>query len=344
MVGQKFITLLANHPWFEVRCVAASARSAGRSYAEAVAGRWAMAEPVPESVGRLPVYDAARVEQVAAEIEFVFCAVDMPKDEVRRLEDAYAAREVPVVSANSAHRWTPDVPMVIPEVNPGHLAVIEAQRRRLRTRRGFVAVKPNCSIQPYVPTLDALMDCGPREVSVCTYQAISGAGKTFATWPEMVDNVIPFIAGEEDKSIREPLKIWGRVENGAIVPADSPRISAQCVRVPVTDGHMAAVGVRFERPPARDEILARWAAYEGRPQKLNLPSAPKPFLVYFDAEDRPQTRTERDLGKGMAVAVGRLRQDSLYHYRFVALSHNTVRGAAGGAVLTAELLKAEGYL
>lgn len=344
MVGQKFIALLANHPWFEVTCVAASPRSAGKPYAEAVGDRWAMSGPLPGAVGRLEVRDAAQIERIADEVDFVFCAVDMPKEEVRQIEDAYAMREVPVVSANSAHRWTPDVPMVIPEVNPDHIAVIEAQRRRLKTRRGFVAVKPNCSIQPYVPTLDAVMDFGPSEVSVCTCQAISGAGKTFATWPEMVDNVIPFIGGEEEKSIREPLKIWGRLENGAIVPAQRPLISAQCIRVPVSDGHMAAIGVRFERKPSRDEILARWAAYEGRPQRLNLPSAPKPFIVYFQEDNRPQTKSERDLGNGMAVAVGRLREDNLYHYRFVALSHNTVRGAAGGAILTAELLRAEGYI
>jgi aspartate-semialdehyde dehydrogenase len=344
MVGQKFIALLADHPWFEVTCVAASPRSAGRPYAEAVGERWAMPGALPEAVGRLEVRDAAQIERIAAEVDFIFCAVDMPKDEVRQIEDAFALKEVPVVSANSAHRWTPDVPMIIPEVNPDHLQVIAAQRRRLGTRRGFVAVKPNCSIQPYVPTLDAVRDFGPREVSVCTYQAISGAGKTFALWPEMVDNVIPYIGGEEEKSIREPLKIWGTVQNGAIVPATGPLISAQCIRVPVSDGHLAAVAVRFERKPSKAEILARWAAYEGTPQKLNLPSAPKPFIVYFQEDNRPQTRLDRDLGNGMAVAVGRLREDNLYHYRFVALSHNTVRGAAGGAILTAELLKAEGYI
>lgn len=343
MVGQKFISLLAGHPWFEVTCVAASPRSAGKPYAEAVGDRWAMPGPIPAAVAGLVVRDASQIDHVAGEVDLVFCAVDMPREEVRQIEDAYARKELPVISANSAHRWTPDVPMVIPEVNPQHLAVIEAQRRRLGTRRGFVAVKPNCSIQPYVPTLDAVMDYGPREVSVCTYQAISGAGKTFAMWPEMVDNLIPYIGGEEEKSIREPLKIWGRLENGAIVPAQRPLISAQCVRVPASDGHMAAVAVRFQRKPSKDEILARWAAYEGKPQKLNLPSAPKPFIVYFQEDNRPQTRLDRDLGSGMAVAVGRLREDNLYHYRFVALSHNTVRGAAGGAILTAELLKAEGY-
>ncbi|NLF18661.1 MAG: aspartate-semialdehyde dehydrogenase [Lentisphaerae bacterium] len=344
MVGQKFLALLADHPWFEVTCLAASARSAGKAYAEAVGDRWAMAEPIPAAFRDLVVRDAAQVDAIAGEVDMVFCAVDMPKDEVRRLEDAYASREVPVVSANSAHRWTPDVPMVIPEVNPGHIAVIAAQRRRLGTRRGFVAVKPNCSIQPYVPALDALREFGPREVSVCTCQAISGAGKTFATWPEMVDNVIPYIGGEEEKSIREPLKIWGRLEGDAIIPATGPLISAQCIRVAATDGHMAAVAVRFDRKPARQDILDRWAAYSGRPQALKLPSAPSPFLVYFTEDNRPQTRLDRDLGHGMAVGLGRLREDNLYDYRFIALSHNTVRGAAGGAVLTAELLKAEGYL
>lgn len=344
MVGQRFISLLQGHPWFTITALAASRRSAGRSYREAILGRWAMQTAVPEAVADLPVFDVTDLDRICPQVDLVFCALSLDKEATRRLEDDYARREVPVVSANSAHRWTPDVPVLIPEVNPEHLQVIPAQRRRLGTRRGFVTAKPNCSIQPYVPALHALAEFRPLQACVCTYQAISGAGKTFATWPEMVDNLIPFIGGEEEKSIREPLKIWGRLEGDRIVPATEPVISAQCLRVPVSDGHLAAVSVRFERKPTVEEILARWAAYQGRPQQLGLPSAPVPFLHYFAEENRPQTRLDRDYGKGMGVTLGRLRPDNLMDYSFVALSHNTVRGAAGGAILTAELLAAEGYL
>jgi len=324
--------------------VAASARSAGVSYSHAVRDRWALHTPVPRAASALQVFDASDVKAVAGQVDFVFCAVDMPKDETARLEEAYARAETPVVSNNSAHRATPDVPMMLPELNYEHAAIIHAQRKRLGVNRGFVAVKPNCSLQSYVPALHPLMDFGPSRIAVCTYQAISGAGKTFESWPDMVDNVIPFIKGEEEKSEREPMKIWGRIQGDSIVPASSPTISAQCIRVPVTDGHLAAVFVSFDRKPSRDEILARWAAFAGPPQKLRLPSAPIPFLSYFDDESRPQTRLDRDIGDGMGVAIGRLRDDTLFDYRFVALSHNTVRGAAGGAVLTAELLAHDGYI
>ena len=343
MVGQRFVTQLATHPWFEIAALAASARSAGRSYAEAVEGRWVMAGEIPAAISGTTVANCADVDDVVEEADFVFSALSMDKEAIRALEDDYARREVPVVSANSAHRWTADVPMIIPEVNPRHLEIIPAQRRRLGTRRGFVATKPNCSIQPYVPALHALADFRPREVSVCTYQALSGAGKTLRTWPEMEDNIIPFISGEEDKSIREPLKIWGRIEGGRIVEASSPLISAQCVRVPVSDGHLAAVAVNFDLKPEIEEVVECWRNFAARPQKLNLPSAPAPFLHYCAAEDRPQTRLDRDTGLGMGVALGRLRPDNLFDLRFVALSHNTVRGAAGGAILTAELLQTEGY-
>lgn len=344
MVGQRFITLLEDHPWFEVTVVAASSRSAGRPYGDAVAGRWAFETPVPENVINLMVQDAAAVQQIAPLVDFVFCAVDMPKDEIRDLEDAYARAEVPVVSNNSAHRGTPDVPMVIPEINPEHLDVIPAQRRRLGTERGFVAVKPNCSIQGYVPALHALKDFGIEKVMVSTYQAISGAGKTFKTWPEMVDNVIPFIGGEEQKSEQEPLKIWGKVEGEQIVHSDAPVISAQCYRVAATDGHMAAVSVEFKEKPTRAQILQRWEEYIGLPQVKELPSAPKRFLTYFEEENRPQTRLDRDLERGMGISIGRLREDPILDYKFVSLSHNTLRGAAGGAVLTAELLVDQGYI
>lgn len=344
MVGQRFVSLLEGHPWFEVTLVAASAASAGRTYGEAVARRWTLPAPVPPAVAPLVVREAAEVDRIVGEADFVFCAVDMPRDETARLEEAYARAETPVISNNSAHRATPDVPMIIPEVNPEHAAVIEAQRRRLGTRRGFVAVKPNCSIQCYVPALHPLLAFGPREVAVCTYQALSGAGKTFESWPEMTDNVIPFIRGEEEKSEQEPLKVWGRVEDGRIVSAKGPAISAQCVRVPVSDGHLAAVFVSFDRTPSRDEVIARWQAFEPRPQQLRLPSAPAPFLTYFEDESRPQTRLDRDVGGGMGVAIGRLRPDRIFDWRFVCLSHNTVRGAAGGAILTAELLAHDGYL
>jgi len=345
MVGQKFVKHLAEHPYFEVVSVAASARSAGKSYAESVADRWTMDTPVPAAIGKLMVREVEKdIDAIGGEVDLVFCALDMDKEATRKLEDEYARREVVVVSANSAHRWTPDVPMLIPEINADHLQIIPVQRRRLGTRYGFVTVKPNCSLQPYVPAMEALAEFRPLRASVCTYQAISGAGKTFKTWPEMEDNIIPFIGGEEDKSVREPLKIWGRIEGERIVEAAGPVISAQCLRVPVSDGHLAAVSVSFEKKPPKDEILSRWAAFKGKPQDLKLPSAPTPFLRYFAEDNRPQTRLDRDAGDGMAVTLGRLREDNLFDYKFVALSHNTVRGAAGGAILTAELLKAEGYL
>ena len=344
MVGQRFVALLEKHPWFRVTAVAASAKSAGQRYRDAVSGRWTLTTPVPEAVGELTVTSASEVAAIADSVDFVFCAVDMTKEETRALEDSYARRETPVVSNNSAHRPTPDVPMIVPEVNPEHVELIAAQRRRLGTKRGFIAVKPNCSIQSYVPVVHPLLDLGPSKLVVATYQAISGAGKTFASWPEMVDNVIPYISGEEEKSEKEPLKIWGRVEAGAVTLARAPVVSAQCLRVPVTDGHMAAVSMSLERKASKDEIIARWRDFVGKPQRLGLPSAPKPFLTYFDDDARPQTRLDRDAGNGMAVTVGRLRPDPLLDYRFVALSHNTVRGAAGGAVLTAELLVADGYI
>ncbi|MFZ5444253.1 MAG: aspartate-semialdehyde dehydrogenase [Myxococcota bacterium] len=344
MVGQRFVSLLANHPWFELVTVAASPSSAGKPYAEAVAGRWTLPGGVPQRAGALTVLDASEVQQVAASVDFVFCAVDLPKDVTAKLEDDYAKAETPVVSNNSAHRWTPDVPMFIPEINDGHAAVIEAQRRRLGTKRGFVTVKPNCSIQSYVPAIHPLQHFGPTKLAVCTYQAISGAGKTFESWPEMVDNVIPFIKGEEEKSEQEPLKIWGTVADGKIVAAKTPTITAQCIRVPVSDGHLAAVFASFEKKPTKEEILAAWKAAEGKPQQLELPSAPTPFLTYFEDDARPQTKLDRDQGNGQGITIGRLRPDAVFDWRFVALSHNTVRGAAGGAVLTAELLKAEGWL
>jgi aspartate-semialdehyde dehydrogenase len=344
MVGQRFVSLLEGHPWFKVTAVAASAKSAGQPYRSAVAGRWAMATPVPARIGDLIVVDASDVKRVAAEVDFVFCAVDMTKDETRALEDAYAMAETPLVSNNSAHRATPDVPMMVPEINPEHAELIVAQRKRLGTKRGFVAVKPNCSLQSYVPVIHPLREFGPNKVVVATYQALSGAGKTLETWPEMSDNVIPYIGGEEEKSQNEPMKIWGRVENGKVAVASKPAIVAHCIRVPVSDGHLAAVSLGLDKKPPREEIIARWRAYSGRPQELSLPSAPKPFLHYFDEDNRPQTRLDRDAGKGMAVTIGRLRDDPLFDYRFVALSHNTVRGAAGGSILTAELLVADGYI
>ena len=344
MVGQRFVHLLKDHPWFEVVAVAASPRSAGKPYAEAVAGRWAMPEGIPDAVAGLTVGVVGDIAEIASQVDFVFSALDMDKSAIRDLEDAYAKAECPVVSNNSAHRWTPDVPMIIPEVNPGHIDIIDAQRQRLGSSHGFVVVKPNCSIQPYVPALDALAEFAAQEVMVCTYQAISGAGKTFESWPEMVDNIIPHIGGEEEKSEREPLKIWGQIQDGAIANSAGPRISAQCVRVPASDGHMAAVTVRFANTPSIDDILSRWAAFSGRPQELGLPSAPTPMLRYFEEPDRPQTRLDRDYGNGMGVTLGRLREDSIFDYKFIALSHNTVRGAAGGAVLIAELLHADGRL
>ena len=345
MVGQRFATLLENHPWFEVAALAASARSAGKTYREAVGGHWLMTTPMPASLADMVVYNASQdVEKVAALCDFVFCAVNMKKDEIKALEEAYARAECPVMSNNSAHRGTPDVPMIIPEINDSHAAVIESQRKRLGTKRGFISVKSNCSLQSYVPAIHPLMDLGVTRVLACTYQAISGAGKTFATWPESVDNVIPYIGGEEEKSEQEPLKIWGHVKNGVIVNASSPSITSQCLRVPVSDGHTAAVFVSFEKKLAMEEIIQRWESYRGAPQELNLPSAPKQFLHYFREDDRPQSRLDRNLENGMAVSIGRLRPDTQYDIKFVCLSHNTLRGAAGGAVLMAELLCAKGYL
>ena len=344
MVGQRFVSLLEHHPWFEVVKLAASPRSAGKSYREALGGRWAMSTPIPESMADLVMYDASDVEKMAEGLDFVFCAVDMKKDEIRALEERYAKAECPVISNNSAHRFTPDVPMIIPEVNADHMKVIDAQRRRLGIKRGFIAVKSNCSLQSYVPALAPLKDFGIKDVLACTYQAISGAGKTFETWPEMVDNVIPFIGGEEEKSEKEPMKIWGSLEGDEIKLASSPSITTQCIRVPVSDGHLAAVFVRFDQKPSKEEILRRWREFAGEPQRLNLPSAPKQFLTYFEEDNMPQTRLNRDQEHGMGVSIGRLREDNQYDYKFVCLSHNTIRGAAGGAVLMAELLAENGYL
>ena len=343
MVGQRFLPLLEDHPYFEVTALAASARSAGKTYREAVGERWKMRTPMPEAFADMTVLDAADIAEMKKRCNFVFCAVDMKKEDIRALEEAYARAEIPVVSNNSAHRWTPDVPMVIPEINAGHLAVIAAQRKRLGTTRGFIAVKPNCSIQSYVPALSALLEYEPTEVVATTYQAISGAGKTFREWPEMVDNVIPFIGGEEEKSEQEPLRVWGRVENGVIVKAAAPVITTQCIRVPVTDGHTAAVFVKFCKKPTKEQILTAWKNFAGKPQELGLPHAPAQFITYFEEENRPQAALDRDLYGGMGVSVGRLREDALYDWKFVGLSHNTLRGAAGGAVLIAELLHREGY-
>lgn len=344
MVGQRFVLLLSEHPYFELTALIAGPRSAGRRYADAVEGRWKMSVPCPARPAAMEVISSEEVERIGSLVDFVFCAVNLPKEETRALEERYARAEIPVVSNNSAHRRTPDVPMVIPEINPEHLSVIDAQRARLGTKRGFIAVKPNCSIQSYVGALAPLRGFGLREVAVTTYQAISGAGKTFREWEEMVDNVIPYIAGEEEKSEQEPLRVFGEMKDGKIVPATLPVITAQCLRVPVSDGHMAAVFVRFDRKPTKEEILHAWRTYEGVPQKLGLPSAPPHFLTYFEEDDRPATRTDRDLYGGMGVSVGRLREDSVFDYKFVGLSHNTLRGAAGGAVLIAELLLREGYL
>ncbi len=345
MVGQRFATILENHPWFEVVVLAASPRSAGKKYTEALGSKWVMDTPVPASMADMIVKDAtADVEEIASMVDFVFCAVDMKKDEIKALEERYAKAECPVVSNNSAHRGTPDVPMIVPELNADHVKVIPAQRERLGTKRGFIAVKSNCSLQSYVPALFPLSKFGVKDVLVCTYQAISGAGKTFDTWPEMVDNVIPFIGGEEEKSEQEPLKIWGKVEDGKIVNATSPRFTAQCLRVPVSNGHMGAVFVRFENKPSKEEILETWKNFKGRAQELQLPSAPKQFLNYFVEDNMPQTKLQRNLEGGMAISIGRLREDTQYDYKFVCLSHNTLRGAAGGAVLMAELLCAEGYM
>ena len=343
MVGQRFITLLDKHPQFNIELLAASPRSAGKKYTDALGGRWAMQTPVPDSVKDMVVYNAENVEEIAPKVDFVFCAVDMKKDEIRALEEAYAKAECPVVSNNSAHRHTPDVPMIIPEINPEHAEIIAAQRIRLGTKRGFVAVKSNCSLQSYVPALHPLKKYGIEAVLACTYQAISGAGKTFETWPEMVDNVIPYIGGEEEKSEIEPLKIWGKIEGDKIVDADGPNITTQCLRVAASDGHMAAVFVKFKDKPSIEQIKEDWKNFSGVPQELELPSAPKQFLNYFEEDNRPQTKLDRDLEGGMAVSIGRLREDKQYDYKFVCLSHNTLRGAAGGAVLMAELLAAKGY-
>lgn len=345
MVGQRFMTLLDNHPWFEVKVLAASPRSAGKKYSDAVGAKWCMDVEIPEAMKDIIVMDAtADIEKIASKVDFVFCAVDMKKDEIKALEEAYAKAECPVISNNSAHRHTPDVPMIVPELNADHATIIPAQRKRLGTKRGFIAVKSNCSLQSYVPALFPLSKFGIKDVLVCTYQAISGAGKTFDTWPEMIDNVIPFIGGEEEKSEKEPLKIWGKVEGDVIVDADSPNFTAQCIRVPVSNGHMGAVFVRFENKPSKEEILNIWKDFAGRAQELNLPHAPKQFLNYFEEDNMPQTKLQRDLEGGMAISIGRLREDTQYDYKFVCLSHNTLRGAAGGAVLMAELLCAEGYM
>ena len=345
MVGQRFATLLENHPWFHVAALAASPRSAGKTYEEAVGNRWARKKPMPESMKQMILFDAtADVDKIAGMVDFVFCAVDMKKDEIRALEERYAKAECPVVSNNSAHRFTPDVPMVVPEVNPEHIEVIESQRKRLGTKRGFIAVKSNCSIQSYVPALSPLRKYGIQNVLACTYQAISGAGKTFERWPEILDNIVPYIGGEEEKSEKEPLKVWGKIENGQIVSADSPLITTQCLRVPVSDGHTAAVFVSFEQKPSKEEILKIWEDFKGVPQELKLPSAPKQFIHYFQEDDRPQAKLDRNIEGGMAVSVGRLREDTMFDYKFVCLSHNTLRGAAGGGVLLAELLAAKGYM
>jgi len=345
MVGQRFITILANHPWFTITALGASARSAGKTYEEALGSRWAMTEPCPENILKMTVHDAADVKSMADLVDFVFCAVDVKdKKELIALEESYAKAEIPLVSNNSALRGVADVPMIVPEINPEHCEVIPYQRKRLGTKRGFLAVKSNCSLQSYVPALTPLRDCGIEKVLCCTYQAISGAGKTFETWPEMVDNLIPYIGGEEEKSEQEPLKLWGKVENGVIVPAVKPAFTAQCLRVPVSNGHMAAVFASFEKKISCEEIIERWNNYAGEPQKLGLPSAPKQFLHYFTENDMPQTKLHRGLEGGMAISVGRLRPDTQYDIKFVCLSHNTLRGAAGGAVLAAELLCAKGYM
>ena len=344
MVGQRFISLLENHPWYEVVAVAASPRSAGKTYEEAVGGRWKMTTPMPEGVKKLMVMNVNDVEKVAAEVDFVFSAVDMTKEEIRAIEDAYAKTETPVVSNNSAHRWTPDVPMVVPEINPEHFEVIEFQKKRLGTTRGFVAVKPNCSIQSYAPVLTAWKEFEPVEVVATTYQAISGSGKTFKEWPEMIENIIPYIGGEEEKSEQEPLRLWGKVEDGVIVKASSPVITTQCIRVPVLNGHTAAVFVKFAKKPTKEELIDRIRNFKGQPQELNLPSAPKQFIQYLEEDNRPQVKMDVEYERGMGVSVGHLREDTVYDYKFIGLSHNTVRGAAGGAVLCAEMLTAKGYI
>ena len=344
MVGQRFISLLENHPWFEVVTIAASERSAGKTYEEAVGGRWKMTSPMPEAVKNIIVMNVKEVEKVAASVDFVFSAVDMSKEEIKAIEEAYAKTETPVVSNNSAHRWTPDVPMVVPDINPEHFEVIESQKKRLGTTRGFIAVKPNCSIQSYAPVLTAWKEFEPYEVVATTYQAISGAGKTFKEWPEMVENIIPYIGGEEEKSEQEPLRIWGHIENGEIVKAQEPKITCQCIRVPVLNGHTAAVFVKFRKQPTKEQLIDRLVNFKGYPQEMKLPSAPEQFIRYMEEDNRPQVQLDVDYERGMGVSVGRIREDSVYDWKFVGLSHNTVRGAAGGAVLCAETLKAKGYI
>ena len=344
MVGQRFLSLLENHEWFDVVCVAASPRSAGKTYEEAVGGRWKLDTPMPEKVKKLIVENVNDVEKVSSQVDFVFSAVDMTKDEIKAIEEAYAKTETPVVSNNSAHRWTPDVPMVVPELNPEHLEVIKFQQERLGTKRGFIAVKPNCSIQSYAPALHALKEFNPVRVVATTYQAISGAGKNFSDWPEMVGNIIPYIGGEEEKSEQEPLRIWGKVENGVIVKAEAPLITTQCIRVPVLNGHTAAVFVDFEKKPSKEEMIAKWRNFKGLPQELELPSAPKHFIQYLEEDNRPQVALDVNYERGMGISIGRLREDSLFQYKFVGLSHNTLRGAAGGAVLIAELLVKQGRI
>ena len=344
MVGQRFISLLENHPWFEVVTVAASPRSAGKTYEEAVGGRWKMSTPMPEAVKQMVVMNVNEVEKVAAGVDFVFSAVDMTKDEIKAIEEAYARTETPVVSNNSAHRWTSDVPMVVPEINPEHFEVIRYQRERLGTKRGFIAVKPNCSIQSYAPVLTAWKEFEPYEVVATTYQAISGAGKTFKDWPEMVENIIPYIGGEEEKSEQEPLRLWGKVEDGRIVKAESPVITCQCIRVPVLDGHTAAVFVKFRKKPTKEQLIEKLMSFKGLPQELELPSAPKQFIQYLEEDNRPQVSLDVNFERGMGISVGRLREDTVYDFKFVGLSHNTLRGAAGGALLCAELLTAKGYI
>ena len=344
MVGQRFISLLDNHPWFEVTTIAASPRSAGQTYAQAVEGRWKLDEPIPEAVRNIVVKSVQDVEAVASEVDFCFSAVDMSKEEIRAIEEAYAKTETPVVSNNSAHRWTPDVPMVIPEINPEHTEVIKYQKERLGTKRGFIAVKPNCSIQSYTPALAAWKEFEPYEVIVSTYQAISGAGKTFASWPEMVGNVIPYIGGEEEKSEKEPLRVFGHIENGQIVPAEGPVITSQCIRIPVLYGHTATVFVKFRKKATKEQLIEKLVSFKGLPQELQLPSAPKQFIQYMEEDNRPQVLADVNYEHGMGVSIGRLREDTVYDWKFVGLSHNTIRGAAGGGVLCAELLKAQGYI
>jgi len=344
MVGQRFVTLLDNHPYFEITALAASARSAGKTYIEAVGERWKLEEPMPECVKNMTIFDASDIDAIKPHVDFVFCAVDMKKDEIRALEEAYAKKEIPVVSNNSANRWTEDVPMLIPEINDGHAKIIESQKKRLGTKKGFISVKPNCSIQSYVPLITPLLDFEPTEIVVTTFQAISGAGKTFKDWPEILDNVIPYIGGEEEKSEQEPLKVWGKIRCGKIHNAKGPKITAQCIRVPASNGHLAAVYIRFKNKPSKEEILKRWKEFSGKPQELGLPHAPKQFITYFEEDNRPQTALDRMIEGGMGISAGRLREDSVYDYKFIGLSHNTLRGAAGGAVLSAELLYREGYL